>query len=213
MLYLLRRAVRRFILMFVRATLHTAHRRRVLAIPVYVERADELAPDACFSKVSEALSLIARYDPARFARMRRDLRRILVDGNRVSRGQYVSEFTLCRLDDAYVASEQTSAAELALTIVHEAAHAKVDRAGISYSPDRQIRIERVCVAAEIAFARKLPNAKTLAAEARNRCVHAEAWWSPLALRHHRIEALKQLGAPMWFVRLFAWATRRQTHTA
>ena len=46
-------------------------------------------------------------------------------------------------------------AVIAATLVHEAVHARLQRAGLRYWPDLRPRIEAVCVREEIAFVRLL----------------------------------------------------------
>ena len=60
---------------------------------------------------------------------------------------------LCELSEEYALSDQTSAEQLAMTLVHEATHGYLHFRAISYKEERRARIERVCVQTEIAFAK------------------------------------------------------------
>lgn len=161
-------------------------------------------------KLEEALALIARVDPPRFARLQQDLQYFLIYGPGTFRGSYVHELGMCRLDDEYVRAASTSPADLALTIVHEAAHARLEHAGVRYSDAHRIRIERGCIAAQIAFARKLSASAALVERLRDQHRRAEEVWSPAAARAHSIAALRRLGCPEWLVRWHAWRTRRDS---
>jgi hypothetical protein len=47
-------------------------------------------------------------------------------------------------------------ADVALTIVHAAAHARIRHAGVEYTEKLRSRIEAACVGEEVAFASRLP---------------------------------------------------------
>ena len=104
-------------------------------------------------KVSEALELIETHDPVRFARIRRDLKRFaLIAGG----GEFYHHGLNAYVMD--VGSMKTrSVSELAATIVHEATHARLVRAGFSATDSDRERIEHICTEAEAGFAEKLPN--------------------------------------------------------
>jgi hypothetical protein len=118
-------------------------------------------PNLC-ADIADALKLIHRYDSIRFNRMMSDVRRILIVGIERSAGEYWED-TRSVLLDAANCSRQTPEA-VAMIIVHEATHARLWRMGVGRFPDRS-RIERICVNAEIAFARKLPSSSRLIAGA------------------------------------------------
>jgi hypothetical protein len=78
------------------------------------------------------------------------------------RGEYDFELDMYVLQFQYVVSPETSPARLALTIVHEAMHARLARLSIAYSEQLRARVERICIAAEIDLAGKLPGGESLA---------------------------------------------------
>jgi hypothetical protein len=67
----------------------------------------------------------------------------------------------CVLDERYVLSETTTLEQIALTIIHEATHARLERCGIDYDEKLRQRIEAVCLRREFAFVAKLPNGAKL----------------------------------------------------
>lgn len=139
-----------------------------------------------------ALSVIADRDPRRFGRLRQDLRRIML----VKAGgpEYASEFDACILRSGYV-REGTPAA-VATTIVHEAAHARLCRAGIGYGAGIRARVEAACVKEQIAFAERLGDQDILD---HLRKKLDEQWWEPSQLRARRVAALRALGVPRCIV--------------
>src|ERR1044071_5568271 len=141
---------------FVQATIWRLS-RRTLIDGVHVRYFMPSSPQGVdpFSKVAAALSLVAIFDPRRFDRIRRDLRGVLVMGAS-GRGEYHQTSRLCILDSAYVESERADPPLLASTIVHEATHARLGRAGIGYDPSIRARVEHACIRAELAFASRLP---------------------------------------------------------
>ncbi len=84
-----------------------------------------------------------------------------------------------------------------MTLVHEATHARVYRAGIRYLPRNRRRIEQICVRAEIDFATQLPDATLLADEARH-ALETE-WWEDVPKRERELGQLRILGVPAWLI--------------
>ena len=183
---------------------------RGLELRVLLPDKDELA--TALTKVQEALDLISTYDPRRSRRLHRDLRRIWV-GATPHRGEYDSELDMCVLQFQYVVSPETSPARLALTIVHEAMHARLARSGIGYSEALRARVERMCIAAEIDFADRLPGGAPLAQAARQRLAFDAAYFTDSATQARSHELLKGLGWPgrigSGIMRFLLWLDRRR----
>jgi hypothetical protein len=142
--------------------------------------------------VQDALDLISKYDPRRSRRLHRDLRRIWV-GATPYRGEYDSELDMCVLQFEYVVSPDTSPARLALTIAHEAMHARLARRGIGYSESVRARVERICILSEIDLAERLPGSQALVDGARQRLAFDPAFFTDSAIYTRRQELLKGLG--------------------
>lgn len=145
-----------------------------------------------FAKLGAALGLIASVDPPRFARLTRDLRRVVF---LESGPEYWPEARACVLNDV----ADLSAAEVALRVVHEAAHARLWNAGFRYGPDVRARIERICVSAELAFVRKLPESAQLVEETERKL--EQEWWAADRRAERVADDLRQVGAPAWMQRL------------
>ena len=101
-----------------------------------------------------SLGLIARFDPARLARIAKDLKGILVYPFSIRpRAQYNPSFGYCELSTSSLLRDDF--VSTACMIVHEATHARLRRIR-SVGAERRVRIERTCVAQEIAFLERLP---------------------------------------------------------
>lgn len=98
-------------------------------------------------RLQEALSLIREKDPRRFARMQRDLRHIVVKPTQGAFYWILSN--TCVLESPEILAR--SPAILALTVIHEATHARLTNAGIYPSAATVQRIEERCIAEERSF--------------------------------------------------------------
>jgi hypothetical protein len=128
--------------------------------------ADRRGAEERLAKVRQALRLIGRSDASELVRIQRYLRRIMImhslgDSN----GWYWHDLRACFLDRGFVI--ETAPERISLTIVHEAAHARIRRAGIHMEPANRARVEVICSKSALRWARKLEDTQILA-EARRR---------------------------------------------
>jgi hypothetical protein len=151
--------------------------------------------------LGEALCLIKRVDLRRFRRMQRDLRRFIIA--RTEGAEYVHPARACLLDAAYLTT--VPAARLALTIVHEATHARLWNAGFHYRQSARMRIEEICVREEVSFACRLPGGDELAERARIKL--EDPWWTEQREFERRVSQLKALGKSKWYLRLYQFLNR------
>lgn len=105
--------------------------------------------------LAEALEQLQLFDPTRCRQTQHYMRRIMV--RPVRRSHLNVAANICMLDLGQVLAD--SPAGIASTIIHEATHARLAQAGVRYTPRLEIRIEKICVAAELAFVRKLPEGR------------------------------------------------------
>jgi hypothetical protein len=139
--------------------LRLSERRKIHGLLVVVTTVGtDVEPELAFRRVREALDLIAAHDPRCLSRMRRDLNVIWVRRHPLCRASHDPLLGACVIDlPNFVASDRFSAAEIAASIVHEATHARLKRAGVVYSAATAARIERICRKAELRFGRRLPD--------------------------------------------------------
>jgi hypothetical protein len=124
------------------------------------------------ARVADALELIEREDPRRFARIVHDARRVVLIPAAGSAGEYWHHFRAIVLDVGHVRAAEPVA--LAATIIHEATHARIKRAGIPSPPALRERIELRCVAEEISFVTKFPGSDGFVQRAGERL--KLRWW-------------------------------------
>ncbi len=168
---------------------------------------DDGEVECVYPKVAEALGLIARYDPRRMERLRRLSRGIYIDPGLDARGTWRGPNRLVLLQHAYVASSETTAVEVATTIVHEGAHAWLDSLGFTYAEAARARIERACIRNEAAFLRRLPDSDGLVAAAELRMNPDPAFYTDAAFLERRRRHLRGLGLPRWAIALLDWTRR------
>ena len=158
---------------------------------------------ACFDKIDQALQLIERNDQVTLGLMREQFGGLLVFGKEGFRAAYWSRSgRLCVLTESYVQSPTLTPALLALTLVHEAMHARLALAGVQYTDGRRAPIEVLCAMAELAFARRLEDVAL--AQTAERCINdwstgGEARWSNKTVRQDTLAYLRELGTPGWIV--------------
>jgi hypothetical protein len=156
------------------------------------------------ARVEEALFLIKRYDRLRYDRLSRNVRRVWVHTLFYGLGTYNDALAACELDARFVLDETTSPELIAATIVHEATHLRLLRCGIGYEQAVRARVEAVCFRRELAFAAKLPNGEQVKQIAQRGLETAPGFWTDAEHNQRNADgqlgALRQLGAPDWFVR-------------
>jgi hypothetical protein len=88
----------------------------------------------------------------------------------------------------------------------------LERKGFAYTLERRARIEQACFRRQLAFARRLPDAGDLIAEAEAQLARPPDWLTPeafterkLAKAREQLDELRTLGAPRLIVK---WLERR-----
>jgi hypothetical protein len=173
------------------------------------------------SRVESALRLIKDRDPLHYSRVLRHLDRILVRLIPDAGAHYERQLNACILDRRFVLSETTTVEKVALTIVHETTHARLERWGVIYDEKVRPRIETICIRRELSFASKLPGGEALRedlAASLRWCMSDHDFYSDVRFRERHLqgslEMLLDLGAPAWFVRIVSkLADRRMAQRA
>lgn len=108
-----------------RTELREGTREDVHGLAVVIHRTDAASARARLDKVRAALDVIARHDPPSLEAMRTHFSAILVwDWMVAANGSYLHSERLCTLYCDYVANENTEPARIAMTLIHELAHAR-----------------------------------------------------------------------------------------
>jgi hypothetical protein len=180
-----------YALLFALAPKRTLHGITVASSPVGVHDVE-----ASFDKLDAALATIARFDPPRYAHLKRNVPRIWIGPiPNYARGQWIDELRLCMLRDSFVADEDVSVSYVAALLVHEATHARMRRRGIPFDETIRPRVERACIKSQLAFVRTHPAGQPLIPIFEQNLSRADSWWSDGRLRSVQLRALKGLGAP------------------
>ena len=180
------------------------HRPRVImGIEVSPWFMEERWAPVFFGRAQRALELMERYDPRRLARIRDDVR--MIGGMVGPNSKYDPDGRNILLTQSLVL--KGTAAEVAMTIVHEATHARIVDRGIHYFPANRARIEAACVRQEAAFARRLPGGDAFAERVIANLEHA--WWTPCRIHESNLEVLESLELPAWASRWLARVSLRR----
>jgi hypothetical protein len=156
-------------------------------------------------RVEEALGLIKTYDPIKYDRLLRDLDRILIRLLAANPGSFNYSLNACQLDPRFILADTSPPEVIAAVIVHEATHARLMRSGVGYQEELRIRVEKVCIRRELAFAAKLPNGEQIRAQTDPELAYLPlSYWTDAAFvdRYEQgsVKVLRYLGMPNWFIR-------------
>jgi hypothetical protein len=150
-------------------------------------------------RVRAALALIRDVDPHRFARLRRDVRRIFIAP--IVGAQYDPRNRSIMLTDPL----RMSVAAVAGTLVHEATHARIDGCGIRYEPELRERIESICVHAEVDFLRRAPGEEA-EADTQLAALRGEPWYTNERIESRRRRNMEALHVPEWLWKVLRFLT-------
>ena len=152
----------------------------------------------------------SRYDPNRLARIKRDLGAVLVWPFTAAGAvaEFHGDVGICALYS--VAGKDVSAPLVALSIVHEATHARL--ACIPVTSDSLPRMERVCLEQELTFARNIPEKRAaLAAYVENRVASFDPTAYTQRARIQRgLQVLDEEGAPRALLAVMRFFARLTT---
>jgi len=125
--------------------------------------------EEAFRRIDRALALTREHHSGSYRQVSRFLSLIVVTDVGSSLGWYWHPLRACFLDPSHVFRD--SAEALAMTIVHEATHARIRQAGIDWEADCRPRVEAICIGAELRLAERLPEANALLENAMDRRRH------------------------------------------
>jgi ankyrin repeat protein len=164
-----------------------------------------------FRRIHKALQLIAQYDPSKFRRLRRDVRRIQVTSLLGTTGMFSEAARTCFLDGKILYGDKSSVTAVACTIVHEATHARQFSVGFCYSEADRLRIERACVRAEVSFVRSIPGEDSTAwAEEKKLGALDAGLLSNAAMAERQVRTIQEDIRVGWLARFGEWMIRRRS---
>jgi hypothetical protein len=116
---------------------------------------DDISTAAVLERLDEALALVERWQPWRFAHLRRDVDRFVVT-RYACRGAFFPDTRTCMTELTFLARTDITAAPVASSILHEGVHARVHAMGVSPVSRDTAREEQLCRRAELSFGEALP---------------------------------------------------------
>jgi hypothetical protein len=122
----------------------------------------------------------------------------------------MNELQMCILDRDYFCRDDVSASRMALTIVHEATHARLCNLKIKYTEDIRDRVEQICIKSEIAFAKRLPDGQKLVEMAESKLKRPKSFYTDAQLQQRNLDALAALRKKTWVARILYPILKRKT---
>jgi len=127
-------------------------------------------------RLDRALDLVARYAPARYRRLKRDLSGFVVQ-RFACRGAFFPHTRECVVELTFTVNPRHGLPEIAASIVHEATHARV--AAMCRGPQAERhREERLCRRAELELGLALPDGQVVVRRARESLTLADREVAP-----------------------------------
>jgi hypothetical protein len=153
----------------------------------------------------EAFDMLARYDPRRLNRFKRDVGGVVIEMIVDACAQWESSCRLVRIDKLFARAKDTVALQIATVLVHEGTHAWLDRRGIKYDAERWLRIEAICMRSELSFQRRVPGGEGMIEQTQQQLALGAELYAPTAYLDRRVARMRQLGFPEFLIR---YAVRR-----
>jgi hypothetical protein len=182
-----------------------SRRHRAGDVEVFIARELEVHTSTILNLLDAAGRLLAQPTVRPRGALGHYIKRLLVGRFPYFRAEWHKAAATCYLDQRLLTNPQTTPVEVASVLVHEAQHARLDGLGISYSKSHRLRIEKLCVRAELDFARRLPATLGLVERLEHTYEHADHVWDQrrmVELRATMVEGfLRDLKAPAWVQRM------------
>ena len=185
-----------------------SERQEILGVPVVVP-ADQRNSDVAFARITAAFDLLHDHGSRSLDDLRRHTNGVFVWATAGARGEWHRETRLVVLEETHVNAENTSARDIASTLVHESTHARLEAKGFAYSPERRARIEKVCFRRQLAFARRLSEPGDLVGQAERQLQRPPGDFTDQAWRQRAVGKLISLGVARWLAHAIEWVTRRR----
>jgi hypothetical protein len=171
--------------------------RQYGTVRVSVVTSDPVVRERLFRHVSDAFTLLTRYDPKSALRVRAHLRRVLVYEWPTAYGsiaRYTPWFALCQVNAAALAAMAEGAGVIvACCLVHETTHARLyrrNRRTLAGGEALRLRVERLCLMTELAFVSKLPASAGLQEQLRQELDEIPQTYSDAEIKRRRPSATR-----------------------
>jgi hypothetical protein len=175
---------------------HDLNGIRVVFTDLLIEREDGLA------RLRNAIALLGESDPRRYRQLQRYCRTIIVWG-----GHYTTANAPYGIRLGRPHLMETSALELASTLVHEVTHLRIFRYGIHPAKSLIGRMERRCIAEQSAFLRRNGPEGEIMATIIEEELDQNPWWTKDA-NHRDVERLvTDTRLPRWVIPLMKGARK------
>jgi hypothetical protein len=182
-----------------------SHRRQVYGLPVAVWGNDPLDP--VVEKIRDAVGFVRDHDARAFRELANHTRGIFVFGTTGGdAAEWWRDEGLIVLKPEYASDPGTTWPAIAVILVHEAAHAWLERRGFVYAVERRARLEGVCNRRALRLARRLPDAEDLVVWLKGERQPEEL--SDEAFHQRAVAELVRLGMPPWLVRQMEFWSKR-----
>ena len=180
-------------------------------VQVSVGSGRDAVRDAAMEKMRQALDLLAGHAPAQLERIRTHMHGVFVGPISGVLASWRRGMRACIVSEDYVLDPETTAEDLASTLIHELTHARLDARAFGYDERVRARIERVCFLAERNWAARLPSSEAQEALERRTAAYlalpADHWTD--AARMARFDARARSGPLL--TRAMWWARRIARH--
>jgi hypothetical protein len=182
----------------------------IAGVPVHVFTLSDSPDRHLLTIVQESLVLLGQISPRHLGRLRSHVRRIRVQNRIDVAGAFEERDSTMILSAEFLMRPDVQPLDVASVLVHETTHARIAAAGIRYTPELTIRIERVCIDQQLTFARLLPEeaGSLLTSRLRDKRDNAESLWSTEAILARQDRALTALDSPKWLRRFLSWLSGR-----
>jgi hypothetical protein len=110
------------------------------------------------ARIRAAIRLIEQYAPYGVRYVERYTNRIFCIGigRSGAAGAFQPLLDVCLLDPRYVLDSNVADVDIASAIVHEATHARIQRFGIRWWKLEQVRVEQLCIRAQLRLLKEIP---------------------------------------------------------
>jgi hypothetical protein len=198
-----------------RTVIAMGERRELYGIVVAVQPSKTTDADDLFARIDAALQILERTQPRRLRQAQRYFSVIWIRRYSRCRAAYAHRLKACILDSDFLADRAVFPQQIAASLVHETAHARLEQLGIPYDWNNRARIERICRIAELDFGYNLEDGEAVITRALQHLALDDAALTstPEAQRKQIREAaetdLNDVLMPTPFRKLFLWLLRRR----